>query len=122
MDTREKDPILEVNPGEEPIEVHVYGQLAQRLTKEAARHKRVMHVASRPGETLSTLLARLGIDRADLYTVFLNGSLVVTRNAMAPWLRYQQAQDNVWDWDADVELRPGDRLGLFGEDMALLVA
>lgn len=103
------------------IAVHVYGRLARRLSEEAARHKRVLHVEPRSGETLTTLAQRLNIAREDLYTVFLNGSLLVTRNGMAPWLRYPQAQDDVWNWDGDVELHPGDRVGLFGEDMALLV-
>jgi len=40
---------------------------------------------------------------------------------MGPWLHYPQAQDDVWNWDYDVDLSPGDRVGLFGEDMALLV-
>jgi len=103
------------------IEVHVYGKLSQRLSDEAARHKRVLHLEAHPNETLSTLLTRLGIQQDELYTVFLNGSLLVTHNAMAPWLRYPQAREDVWSWDKDVGLSPGDRLGLFGEDMALLV-
>ncbi|MGC9523396.1 MAG: hypothetical protein ACP5HG_16120 [Anaerolineae bacterium] len=106
---------------EQQIEVHVYGQLARRLSEEAARHKRVLHIEPRPGETFSSLVKRLGIQSEELYTVFLNGSLLVTRNGMAPWLRYPQAQDDVWNWEGDVALNPGDRIGLFGEDMALLV-
>jgi hypothetical protein len=106
---------------EATIEVHVYGKLARRLSEEATRHSRVLHVAACPGETLGSLLARLDIAHEDLYTVFLNGSLLVTRNGMAPWLRYPQAQDDVWNWDWNAGLNPGDRLGLFGEDMALLV-
>ena len=109
------------DPDEATIAVHVYGKLSQRLSEGASRHGRVLHVEVRPGETFGSLLARLSIEREDLYTVFLNGSLLVTRNGMAPWLRYPQAQEDVWNWDWDAELGPGDRLGLFGEDMALLV-
>ena len=105
----------------DPIEVHLYGRLSQRLSEHALRHKRVLSIEARPEETFGSLLARLGIRPEDLYTVFLNGSILVTRNGMAPWLRYQQVQDDVWNWDGDVALSPGDRLGLFGEDMALLV-
>jgi hypothetical protein len=103
------------------IAVHVYGKLCRHLSEGATRHKQVIHVDARPDETLSTLLKRLGIEPAELYTVFLNGSIVATRNGMAPWLRYPQAQDDVWNWEYDVDLSPGDRVGLFGEDMALLV-
>lgn len=103
------------------IEVHVYGKLNERLSGGASRRKRVLAVEEHPGETISALLERLGIDRETLYTVFLNGGLLATRNRMAPWLRYPQAQADVWDWENDAVLRPGDRLGLFGEDMASLV-
>jgi hypothetical protein len=106
---------------EGPIEVHVYGALARRLSERSARHERVIHIEPCPDETLGSLLMRLDIRIEELATVFLNGSLVATRNAMAPWLRYPQARDDVWDWDADVALSPGDRVGLFGDDMALLV-
>ncbi len=107
--------------GSRSIEVHLYGKLSQRLSEQALRHKRVLYLDPQPAETFGTLLARLGIRPDDLYTVFHNGSLLVTRNGMAPWLRYQQAQEDVWKWDHDFSLNPGDRLGLFGEDMALLV-
>jgi hypothetical protein len=40
---------------------------------------------------------------------------------MAPWLVYPQAQDDLYNWEMDVPLKAGDRLGLFGEDMASLV-
>lgn len=70
-----------------------------------------------PSEAFGAPLARRGI----LYAVSHNGSLLVTRNRMAPWLRYQQAQEDVWKWDHDFAMSPGDRLGLFGENMALLV-
>ena len=40
---------------------------------------------------------------------------------MARWLRYQGATDNPLDWNLDVPLNSGDRLGIFGRDMAALV-
>ena len=93
------------------IEVHLYGKLSQRLSEQALRHKRVLTIEARPDETFGTLLARLGLRPEDLYTVFLNGSLLVTRNGMAPWLRYQQAQEDVWNWDQRrrTESRRSDR-------------
>ncbi|MBN1249812.1 MAG: hypothetical protein JXC32_19275 [Anaerolineae bacterium] len=110
------------------VTVHAYGKLAEGLSdragslvKAVGRRQKVVRVPLRPGYRLTSLLQELDIQRADLYSVFLNGRLLATRNAMAPWLRYQQAQDDVWNWDHDVELNHGDRVGLFGEDMALLV-
>lgn len=121
MNTKERKYNSKDFEAKDHIEVHLYGDLSRRLSDAGTRHRRVLHVEARSGETLNSLLARLGIEPGDLYTVFLNGSLLVTRNGMAPWLRYQQAQSDVWNWDPEIEVRPGDRLGLFGEDMALLV-
>lgn len=110
------------------IVVHIYGKLAEDLpdaagtvTQSVGRRQKVLSVDMGGSGSFGALLARLDIAPTDLYTVFLNGSLLTTRNGMAPWLRYPQAQDNVWNWDHEVELRSGDRIGLFGEDMALLV-
>jgi len=111
------------NTASDPIVVHIYGKLRRQLPPQHApgRHTCVRRVPARLGVTLGALLAGLEIQQEDLSTVFLNGSLLLTRNAMAPWLQYQQAQDDVWNWDLSARLSPGDRLGLFGEDMALLV-
>lgn len=103
------------------IEVHVYGKLRRHITEAATEDGTVLHVEPRPNETLSALLARLEIPHDELYHVFLNGSLLATHNSMAPWLAYPQAQENVSNWEMDVLLQEGDRLGLFGEDMASLV-
>lgn len=103
------------------IEIHLYGKLRRLVPGARADEDTVMHVTPVPGETVLTLLDRAGVPLAELYHIFLNGSLLVTHNTMAPWLRYPQAQDNVWDWKSDIVLKPGDRLGLFGVDMAALV-
>jgi hypothetical protein len=103
------------------IEIHLYGRL--RLTVDKARPGTtdVLRVEPGPDETVKSLLSRIGVPLEEVHHVFLNGRLLVTRNRMAPWLQYPQAQDDVWDWDAEHVVRPDDRLGLFGEDMAALV-
>jgi hypothetical protein len=53
--------------------------------------------------------------------VFLNHKLLATRSAMARWLQYRQVRSNPFDWDLTVPIQSGDRLGLFGRDMAALV-
>ena len=71
----------------------------------------------RPGETIRTLLERAGIDRDEICHIFLNGSLLMTHNSMAPWFEYQRMEGQ----GMDTFVRDGDRLGLFASDMALLV-
>lgn len=103
------------------VEIHLYGKL--RRYGPAARPDRecVLRLEPEPGETVSSLLVRAGIAPAEIYHLFLNGSLLATHNTMAPWLKYQQVRENVWDWELAVPVKPGDRLGLFSSDMALLV-
>jgi len=103
------------------IEIHLYGKLRRYAPEAASEQGTVLHVEPSPTKTLSAVLAHLGIPRKELYHVFVNGSLLATHNPMAPWLVYPQAQDDIYNWETDVILKPGDRLGLFGEDMASLV-
>ena len=105
------------------IEVHLYGSLRCYAPDPRPDQESVARLEPQQGETLGTLLARLGIPPAEVYHVFLNGALLSTRNSMAPWLGYQQARGGVPNRDLglDVPVRSGDRVGLFASDMALLV-
>jgi hypothetical protein len=103
------------------IEVHLYGRLRRYAPDVSSEQGTVLHVEPELTETLSALLNHLGIPLEDLYHVFVNGSLLVTHNAMAPWLVYPQAQEDISNWEMNVPLNDGDRVGLFGEDMASLV-
>ena len=79
----------------------------------------MVRLEPQPGETVETVLERLGISPGEVYHIFLNGAILTTRNSMAPWLRYQEA--GTCDRGLDAPVEPGDRLGLFARDMALLV-
>lgn len=105
------------------IEVHLYGKLRRYAPDPRPDRECVVQFTPGPGETIKTVLERLGIPADELGHVFLNGSLLATRNAMAPWLRYQQAQANVFNRDRalDILLGADDRVGLFPRGMAMLV-
>jgi len=103
------------------IEIHLYGKLRRFAGDSSFIGDSVLCLEPLPGETSLALLQRAGIPLEELQHVFLNGTLLMTRNRMAPWLRYPQARPDVWRWDEDVEVKSGDRLGLFGEDMPSLV-
>jgi hypothetical protein len=79
----------------------------------------VVRLPPQPGETVETVLERLGISPAEVYHIFLNGSILTTRNSMAPWLRYQEAC--ACDHGLDAPVEACDRLGPFASDMTLLV-
>jgi len=105
------------------VEVHLYGSLRRYAADSRPDRESVGRLEPRPGETVGTLLEWLGISPAEVSHIFLNGTLLFTRNAMAPWLGYQQARADAptQDQGLDFPLRDGDRLGLFAQDMAMLV-
>ncbi len=104
-----------------PIEIHLYGKLRKYAPNPRADRENVLRLTLQPGETIRDVLARADIAEEEVCHIFLNGALFSTHNRMAPWLGYRQAQPNVHQWETDVALKPGDRLGIFGHDMAALV-
>lgn len=99
------------------VEMHLYGQLRRHAAEARASGESVVRLDPGPEGTVRSALERAGIEPEEAYHVFLNGAILTTRNSMAPWLKYQQARGE----GLDTRLRDGDRLGLFGRDMALLV-
>ncbi|MGD8967757.1 MAG: hypothetical protein PVI07_09645 [Anaerolineae bacterium] len=99
------------------VEIYLYGRLRRHAPVSHASGKSMIRMEPRAEETVRTALERIGIAPDDVYHVFLNGSILSTQNSMAPWLRYQEAQGK----GLDTPVQDSDRLGLFAEDMALLV-
>jgi hypothetical protein len=104
-----------------PVEIHLYGKLRQYAPDPRADRENVVRVTLNTGDTVRNALEHAGIAEEEICHIFLNGALFSTHNTMAPWLGYRQAQSNVHNLETDVVLKPGDRLGLFGHDMAALV-
>jgi hypothetical protein len=100
------------------VDVHLYGTLRRYAVDSRPDQESVVRLDSRPGETVGTALERLGISADEVCHVFLNGALLSTRNSMAPWLNYRWAGGGK---GLDTLVRAGDRLGLFANDMGLLV-
>ncbi len=105
------------------VEIRLYGKLRRFGPDPRGDRETVVHLELRPGETVGGALARLGIPPEEIAHIFLNGALLTTCNSMAPWLRYQRVREDVPTCapNLDHPLRDGDRLGLFGRDMAMLV-
>ncbi len=107
------------------VEIHLYGKLRRFVPSPRPDKENLLRAEIAAGETVGSLLGRLGIPTEEVYHVFLNRKLLATRNRMAPWLRYQQVREEPAglsrELDLDVPLQPGDRLALFAPDMALLV-
>ena len=102
------------------IEVHLYGKLRDHSDDYARNGAAVIHLASNEGETLSVLLERMGISQIEINHIFYNSKLLVTRTKHAILYDFPMTGASLDDWDLDVVLNPGDRLGLFGMDIPIL--
>ena len=99
-------------------EIRLYGKL-RRYAKENPDF--IIRVSPESNETLENLLNRLNIPLDDIYSIFYNSKLLAARTGMASWIGYRQVHSDVFDWDLKVTVKPSDRIGLFGRDMAALV-
>ena len=103
------------------VEVRIYGKLRRFLKEPETFEGGVLRLAVEPEETVVALLARIGIPLDAIYTIFLNSKLLASRSLMAYRMGFQQVREDPLDWNLDVAVRAGDRIGLFGRDMAALV-
>ncbi len=103
------------------VEIHLYGKLRPYAQKFEAGDCNVIKIAPQPEETLEQLLTRVGIPLGEIYNIFFNSKLLATRSAMAYWMRYQQVHKDPLEWNLNIPVKQGDRVGLFGKDMAALV-
>jgi hypothetical protein len=103
------------------VDICLFGKLRRFVKEPEAGHDNLMRIAPQPEETLEQLLARIGIPLDEIYTIFLNSKLLASRSLMAYRMGYQQVNEDPLDWNLEVAVKAGDRIGLFGRDMAALV-
>jgi hypothetical protein len=102
------------------VEIHLYGKLRSYAKELGCNHNCVVMVEPRPDDTLASLLAHMEIPVDEINHIFFNAKLLTTRTKMASFLGYQQAGSSLSDWSLNVRVDKGDRIGLFGTDMAIL--
>jgi len=105
------------------IELHLYGDLRRYGQGKTASSESVIQLPISNGETVGSVLHKVGIDPTEIGHIFLNGKLLNTRCSMAPWLGYQSARERIPIGGSylDAPIHPGDRLGVFPTKMAMLV-
>ncbi len=103
------------------VEIRIYGKLRQYLKEPETTQSGILKLSVEPEETVAALLARIGIPLDAIYTIFLNSKLLASRSLMAYRMGYQQVRENPLDWELDIVVKAGDRIGLFGRDMSALV-
>jgi hypothetical protein len=102
------------------IEIHLYGKLRRYAGHFRPMEGTVVHREVRDGETLQSVLEQTGIPTDEIGHIFFNAKLLATRNPMAPFYGYRQQRDSPFNWDLNLPLTDGDRLGLFGTDLPIL--
>jgi hypothetical protein len=103
------------------IKIRIFGRLRKKAGDPEVRETGLLKMTPEPEETMQSILERAGISPQDIYTIFLNSKLVAARSNMVKWLGYQQAGPDPLAWDLNIKLASGDRIGIFGRDMAALV-
>jgi hypothetical protein len=101
------------------IEIHLYGKLRQYRSYQPGQDCVVL-ADHQLGETIASLLDSVGIPIEELNHVFFNAKLLSTRNRKAAYFGYPQLRSDLSNWDLNIPVGDGDRLGLFGTDMAML--
>lgn len=102
------------------VEIHVYGKLRHHTNGFRPGQACVVTQVPGPDETISSLLASAGIPADEISHLFFNAKLLASRNRMASMYGYQQASADLTNWDLDIPVSDGDRIGLFGKDMVIL--
>jgi hypothetical protein len=103
------------------VEIHLFGKLRKYAQISDQETDNVIRISPQSDETIALLLARVGIAIEDIYSIFLNHKLLAARSGMARWIGHQKVRSEVFNWDLDIPVNPGDRIGIFGRDMAALV-
>ena len=103
------------------VEIRIFGKLCHYISEPGATSGNIMKIEPRPEETMGELLDRINIPVDEVHTIFLNFRLLSSRSKMAYRMAYQQVGKDPLDWKLDVEVKAGDRVGLFGSDMSALV-
>jgi len=73
-----------------------------------------------PQDTVGSLLEGVGVPVDEISHVFVNARLLATRNSMAAYYGYPHTGSDLADWNLGVPVGDGDRIGVFGRDMAIL--
>jgi hypothetical protein len=102
------------------IEIHVYGTLRRYAKGLEPRNGTVVMLEARPAETLASVLSYMAIPTHEINHIFLNAKLHATRTRTAALMGYPQTQSDLFDWNLNVPVDDGDRIGLFGTDMSIL--
>jgi hypothetical protein len=102
------------------VEIHLYGKLRRYAGDYRPGQATTIHLDPGSEDTIASLLTSVGIPIDEIHHIFYNAKLLATRNRMGAYYGYPQSGSDLSKWDLSVAVGDGDRLGLFGSDMAIL--
>ena len=102
------------------VEIHLYGKLRDYSQQPDCNHNCTIMLEPNTGETIAKLLRRLGVPLEEINHIFYNAKLLASRAKAATHMGYEQVDASLSDWNLDIPVNTGDRIGLFGSDMAML--
>ncbi|MEJ2209550.1 MAG: hypothetical protein P8129_11005 [Anaerolineae bacterium] len=102
------------------VEIHLYGKLRRYAENARPRSDTVVFLDPGSVDSLDSLLKQLGVPADEINHIFVNAKLLATRNRVGSFYGYPQSGPDLSRWDLDVTIADGDRIGLFGRDMAVL--
>ena len=103
------------------VEIYFYGKLRRYSRHDRGGQDNVLRISPEADDTIASLLAQAQIPVDEISSIFFNSKLLAARTGMARWIGYQQVRGNPFNWDLNIAVQSGDRIGLFGRDMAALV-
>ncbi len=102
------------------IEIRLYGNLRRHI-KKSGTEEPVVTLPADEVMTVSEALQRVGVDPAEVSNVFLNGTLLTpSRQAFLAHMVTTPEENTSERRDLAATVRPGDRLGVFPNEMRLV--
>jgi len=104
------------------VEVRLFGHLWRRAADSVSGPGEALHLPETDGGTLQQILARVGVEWAEVGNVFLNGRLL-PRAAYPITLGYPRVSETPLTSEdlLGTEVRSGDRVGVFPRNMSAVI-
>lgn len=102
------------------VEIHLYGKIRKYADGFSPASNHILSLELGTGETLESLLARVGIPDNEINHIFLNAKLLVSRSRAARMFDLPQVNTDTAEWNLAVPVDHGDRIGVFGLDIPVL--
>lgn len=103
------------------VQIHLYGVLRNVLADQSDNQP-PLDLPATNEHSLDDILRQIQVSLDEIGHIFINGKLAYTRSSMAPYLGYQRSiRISGTGSLLDLPIRPGDRLGIFPANMAMLV-